>query len=63
MSWRIVQKLSKIFDICVPKGIHEQYEKNFKQFIHERVEGYFCDSNTRTSKLIGIDLSEFGYDM
>ncbi|MDY6936578.1 MAG: hypothetical protein SWY16_02840 [Cyanobacteriota bacterium] len=61
-NWRVVQKLSWIFDRVVPESVHEQAERELKDFIAQSVAGKFGASNRKTSELIGIDLADFGYD-
>jgi hypothetical protein len=63
VTWRVAQKLSRVVERVIPSKAHESLEKQWKQFIKDRTERAFNESNQRTCQLIGIDLAKFGYDL
>ncbi len=44
------------------RGMHNFLERNTRRYIAENLGDRYAESNTKTSKAIGIDLQEFGYD-
>ncbi|MEQ9000875.1 MAG: sulfotransferase domain-containing protein [Coleofasciculus sp. B1-GNL1-01] len=62
MGIQVTGKLSAAADKMIPSSFHERIENRWKQYIEQRVGNYFHLSNQRTSRLIGINLADFGYD-
>lgn len=61
LTWLVACKLSAEVERFLPQGIHESIEKPIKEFIAEYVGDSFRESNQRTSRLIGVNLADFGY--
>lgn len=60
--WRVGYKLSDLVDRFLPQKYHDRAETYFRDTIDRAVGTSFRESNQRTSKLIGINLAELGYD-
>lgn len=60
---RLSYRLCDAFDQLVPARLHRAADERLKQFISERVEGYYADSNRQLGELLGIDLRALGYEM
>jgi hypothetical protein len=58
---KVIYKLSQIVDRVTPNALQEYYRRKNQEQILSFTEGYYQESNQRTSKLINLDLSEFGY--
>jgi hypothetical protein len=58
---KVIYKLSQIIDRLAPNALQEYYRKKNQKQILSFIEGYYQESNQRTSKLINLDLAEFGY--
>ena len=61
LNWCVAQKISTTFDRLIPKSIHDRAEGYLQECIDTAVGNYFDRSNRRTSQLINLDLSKFGY--
>lgn len=46
----------------VPEKIHIKYERKLTEKISQLTEGVFSDSNRKTEKLTGLDVSALGYE-
>ncbi len=62
IGMHITGKLSAAADKIIPASLNERIENRWKQFIEQRVGNSFYQSNQRTSRLIGINLADLGYD-
>lgn len=62
MGIQVTGKLSAAAGKMIPSSLHERIENRWKQYIEQRVGNSFCQSNQRASRLIGINLADFGYD-
>lgn len=60
--WRVGYKLSDLVDRFLPQKYHDRAEIYYRTTIAQAVSNSFRESNQRTSKLIGINLAELGYD-
>lgn len=63
LSYRAKERFCRILERSIPKPWHEAEDRDLRQFIAGRVLNYYKESNRILSDTIGIDLSEFGYDM
>ena len=61
LGYRVSRSACAAIDKVVPDWAHQRLERRWKRQIAERVGEMYRDSNQRTSQLIGIDLSDFGY--
>jgi hypothetical protein len=57
------QKLLKYIHAYTPHPLTTYVEKRFKATIVEHVGDYYSASNRKTTALINIDLSQYGYDL
>lgn len=62
LTWRIANKLSFFTDRLLPQYIHERGGQKLEHLISEGVGDFFRESNQRTSNMIGINLTDLGYD-
>lgn len=62
LPWRVGYKLSELVDRFLPQKYHDRAEQYYRDSIAKAVGNTFQESNKRTSHLIGINLSEIGYD-
>lgn len=62
IGMHVTGKLSAAADKIIPASLNERIENRWKHFIEQRVGDSFRQSNQRTSRLIGINLADFGYD-
>jgi len=60
--FKVNYKMSGIIEPFIPKNINESIERKLKTFVKDTVGDYYQQSNQKTSKLIGIDLSKLGYN-
>ncbi|MDJ0795249.1 MAG: hypothetical protein QNJ51_00180 [Calothrix sp. MO_167.B12] len=61
-SYNLIYKASIVTNKILPQKIHQNFENKWKNIINDKVGDSFSDSNRKTSHLIGIKLSDFGYD-
>jgi hypothetical protein len=59
----LTYKIARVFELIIPEKIHQAEEKRIKSLIEKNYGNLYQESNRRTSELIGIDLSEYGYRM
>jgi hypothetical protein len=63
-AWRCSPTLRRLYhrlDRALPKRLGMWYERRNARIISQRVGSCFAESNRRTSEMIGMDLSEYGY--
>lgn len=53
----------RCLDTLLPGPVHGLVNTNWKKDIRRLLKGRYQESNRRTSKLIGIDLSDYGYEL
>lgn len=56
-------KLNQLINKTFLKNIGHQMESKLKKKIEDKIEGYYQESNQKTSQLIGMDLSVYQYQM
>lgn len=59
---RGLDRLLFAVDRLAPEGLNKKFEASVRQKISDRYDGEFSESNKRLSDLIGLDLSDYGYD-
>jgi len=58
---RWIGRSAAVIGRMLPASAHARQESDLRRRLHSHIEGYYAASNQRTSKLLGIDLAEFGY--
>lgn len=59
---RLAHRLALAAGRTTPRFIQRRLEGRYRNYIGRTVGPYYAASNRRTSELIGIDLSQYGYD-
>lgn len=57
----IYKNLHQLGNAITPKFIEKNLNQKMKNYIREYVGSYYCQSNIRTSELIGINLAQYNY--
>lgn len=60
---KISNKLCMLTDILIPNEYHTRVDASQKSLISDWVKNNYAISNKTASSLIGLDLSNYGYDM
>ncbi len=60
-QWRAVAHSAEWIGCMLPASIHDRCESDLRRRLRAIIDGYYVESNRRTSDLIGIDLAAFGY--
>jgi len=53
----------KLFNAIVPRVLEEHQRNRQEQFVASRIKGLYGKSNQNLSRMIGIDLGQYGYDL
>ncbi|NEO98472.1 MAG: sulfotransferase [Symploca sp. SIO2E9] len=61
-TYYLIDKLSKVVELITPADFHQNIETNWRQVIADYIGESFSESNQITSKLIDMNLADFGYD-
>jgi hypothetical protein len=61
--WRWLNARSSTLDRTVPGWLSRRMERRFQEIIAEEVGDRYAQSNLITSRIVGSDLSAFGYDV
>lgn len=62
LTWRIACKLSAETERLLPPSLNDRIERSLEDFVSKRISHRFRESNQRTSRLIGMNLADLGYD-
>jgi translation initiation factor 2 beta subunit (eIF-2beta)/eIF-5 len=58
-----LKNLQQLSNAITPQFIEKNINQKMKNYIREYVGSYYCQSNVRTSKLIGINLAQYNYSV